>query len=29
MTLVGLKVKGVPEIAVQEAIWLAVDVMRA
>jgi DNA/RNA-binding domain of Phe-tRNA-synthetase-like protein len=29
MTLVGLKVKGVPEIAVEEAIWLAVDVMRA
>jgi DNA/RNA-binding domain of Phe-tRNA-synthetase-like protein len=29
MALVGLQVKGVPEIAVQEAIWLAVDVIRA
>ncbi|HXF00903.1 MAG TPA: phenylalanine--tRNA ligase beta subunit-related protein [Solirubrobacterales bacterium] len=29
MILVGLQVKGVPEIAVQEAIWLAVDVIRA
>jgi DNA/RNA-binding domain of Phe-tRNA-synthetase-like protein len=29
MVLVGLQVKGVPEIAVQEAIWLAVDVIRA
>jgi len=29
IALVGLQVKGVPEIAVQEAIWLAVDVMRA
>lgn len=29
MALVGLQVKGVPEIAVQEAIWVAVDVIRA
>lgn len=29
MALVGIQVKGVPEIAVQEAIWLAVDVIRA
>jgi hypothetical protein len=29
MILVGVQVKGVPEIAVEEAIWLAVDVIQA